>query len=125
MSYFGYKFLTKTPELIVQRRIQLDRYANLAQISQLIVHLIILFCNFVASVPASKLAGKSQKGNVAVLARIASSLNFKLGVKVGRGYGTYGQWIFGLAWTAWLGFLCIAETAPGTRSSYPRLEIKY
>ncbi len=123
MSYFGYKFLTKTPELIVQRRIQLDRYANLAQISQLIVHLIILFCNFVASVPASKLAGKSQKGNVAVLARIASSLNFKLGVKVRRGYGTYGQWIFGLAWTAWLGFLCIAETAPGTRSSYPRLEI--
>ena len=125
MSYFGYKVLTKTPELIAQQRIRLNWYANLAQISQIIVHSTILFCNFVASVPVSKLAGKSQKGNEAVLAHIASSLNFRLGLKVGRGYGTYGQWIFGLAWTGWLGFLCIAETAPGTRSSYSRLEIRY
>ncbi|RDW63385.1 hypothetical protein BP6252_10930 [Coleophoma cylindrospora] len=119
MSYFGYKFLAKTPELILQRRTQLDWYANLAQISQLIAHLIILFCNLAASVPASKLAGRYQKGNVAVPARIVPSLTFKLGVEVGRGYGTYGQWIFGLAWTAWLGFLCIAETTPGTRRSSP------
>ncbi|KAF2499676.1 hypothetical protein BU16DRAFT_480549 [Lophium mytilinum] len=112
MSYLVYEFLARTPELIVQRRIRLDQYANIAQISQLIVHLIILFCNFAASIPVSKLAGKSQKGSVAVLARIARSLYFKLGVNVGRGYGTYGQWIFGLAWTSWLGFLCIAETAP-------------
>ena len=120
MSYFGYQFLAKTPELIVQRRIRLDWYANLAQISQLLVHLIILFCNFPASVSVSKRAGKPQKGYVAVLVSLAKSLNFKLGVQVGRGYGTYGQWIFGLAWTAWLGFLCTAETAPGTtRSSYP------
>jgi hypothetical protein len=121
----GYRFLARTPELIVQRRTQLDRYANLAQISQLILHLVILFCNIVATVSASKLAGKSQKGNVAVLARIARTSNSKLGENVGRGYGTYGQWIFGLAWTAWLGFLCIAETAPGTRSSYTRLKAEY
>lgn len=120
MSYLGYEFLARTPELIEQRRIRLDRYANSAQISQLLAHLTILLCNFVASASARKLAGKSQKGYVAVLARVASSLNFELGVKVGRGYGTYGQWIFGLAWTAWLGFLCIVDTAPGTGGSHPR-----
>lgn len=57
--------------------------------------------------------GRSQKTYLAVLARIACSLNVQLGSKVlGGGYGTYGQWIFSLAWIAWLGFLCIAETAP-------------
>jgi hypothetical protein len=114
MSYFGYKFLAKAPELIVQRRIRVDQYANVAQISQIIVHLIILFYNSFASVSVNKLAGKSQRGNAAVMARIARSVNFNLDVNVGRGYGTYGQWIFGLAWTAWLAFLCIADTAPGT-----------
>jgi hypothetical protein len=49
MSHFGYKFLAKTPELIVQRRITLDWYANLAQISQLIIHLIISYSEFVTS----------------------------------------------------------------------------
>ncbi|RDW57308.1 hypothetical protein BP5796_12758 [Coleophoma crateriformis] len=125
MSYFGYKFLAKTPELIVQRSMQLDRHADLAQISQLIAHLIILFCNFAASVPVRKLARKYQKRNPAVPARIARSITLKLGVEVGGEYGTYGQWIFGLAWTAWLGFLCIAETAPGIRNSYPKSKREY
>jgi len=98
MSHFRYKFLGKTPELIAQRRVTLDWYANLAQISQLIVHLIIPFCNLIASVLVRKLAGKSrQKANEAVLARTARSLKFKLDTKVVKGYGTYGQWIFGLA----------------------------
>lgn len=30
-----------------------------------------------------------------------------------EGYGTYGQWMFGLGYAAWLGFLCIKDTAPG------------
>jgi hypothetical protein len=33
MNHVGYKVLGKTPELIAQRRLVLDRYANLAQIS--------------------------------------------------------------------------------------------
>lgn len=100
MSHCGYKFLRKTPELIEKRRITLDWYANLAQASQLILHLIISFCEFVALVPVKQSAGKyRQKGNPAMLARVTRSMNFNLGTKVVKGYGTYGQWIFGLAWT--------------------------
>jgi hypothetical protein len=113
MSSFGYKFLPKTPELIVERRIRLDRYANLAQASQLIVHLVILFYGHAASTTANKRAGKSQKDITAVRTRVARSFSSKLSLGVGRGYGTYGQWMFGLVWAAWLGFLCIVETAPG------------
>jgi hypothetical protein len=110
-----YKFLKKTPELVVQRRIGLDRYANLAQISQLAVHLLIPLCELVVSDQVRRFAKRApQKGGAAVLDRTARSLKFKLGTEVAKGYGTYGQWYFGIAWTAWLGFLCIAETAPGS-----------
>ena len=110
----GYKFLKKTPELVGQRRITLDWYANLAQISQLTVHLIIPVCEVVASVQVRRFAKKSrQKGSAAVIVRTARSLKFTLGTEVAKGYGTYGQWAFGIAWTAWLGLLCITETAPG------------
>jgi hypothetical protein len=88
MSHFGCEFPAKTPDLVEQRRTALDQYANLAQISQIIVHSIILFGNFILSVPARKLAGKSQKYNGVALARVASSLKFKMGGTVGRGYGT-------------------------------------
>jgi hypothetical protein len=117
----GYEFLKKTPELVVQRRIALDWYANLAQISQLTVHLIILACELVASVQVRRLA-KNQKGGAAVLAR---GLKFILGTEVVKGYGTYGQWTFGIAWSAWLGFLCITETAPGSDIFSPTLASKY
>ena len=121
----GYKFLPKTPELIEQRRITLDWYANLAQMSQLTVHLIILVCTLVASVPARRSAKNyGQKGGAAVLARTARSLMFTLGTEVVKGYGTYGQWTFGMAWTAWLGFLSITETAPVSDIS-PRLATEY
>jgi hypothetical protein len=110
-----YKFLKKTPELVVQRRIGLDWYANLAQISQLAVHLLIPLCELVVSDQVRRFAKKApQKGGAAVLDRTARSLKFRLGTEVAKGYGTYGQWYFGIAWTAWLGFLCIAETAPGS-----------
>jgi Ferric reductase like transmembrane component len=113
----GYEFLRKTPELVLQRRIGLDWYANLAQISQLTVHLVILVCESVASAQVRGFA-KNQKGGAAVLAR---GLKFTLGTDVIKGYGTYGQWIFGMAWTSWLGFLCINETAPGSDIFSPRL----
>ncbi|OKL58379.1 hypothetical protein UA08_06067 [Talaromyces atroroseus] len=103
----GYEFLPKTPELVEQRRIALDWYANLAQTSQLTVHLVILICELVQ---VRKFTKKSrQRGDAAVLAR---NLKFTLSTEVVKGYGTYGQWVFGIAWTAWLGFLCITETAP-------------
>jgi hypothetical protein len=121
-----YIFLKKSPELIEQRRISLDWYANLAQISQLIVHLIIPVCKLVASVSDKRFAKKSHgKGGAAVLARTVRSLESTLGAEVVKGYGTYGQWTFGIAWTAWLGFLCITETVPGSDILFPVLSSKY
>jgi hypothetical protein len=121
-----YEFLKKTPELVVQRRIGLDWYANLAQISQLTVHLIVPICESVASVQVRRFAKKStQKGDATVLDRTARSLKFTLGTELVKGYGTYGQWVFGIAWTTWLGFLCIIDTAPGTNIISPRLTSKY
>ena len=121
-----YKFLTKTPELVEQRRITLDWYANLAQISQLTVHLIIPVCELVASVQVDRFVKKSrQNGGAAVLVRTARGLRFTLGTEVVKGYGTYGQWIFGIAWTAWLGFLCVTETAPGNDTFSCRLLRNY
>ena len=114
MSFLEYKFLPRTPELIAHRRVHLDRYANLAQLSQVAIHLLILSYNLVLSTSASKHAGKSPKNNPSALSRIANAINSRLGTEVSRGYGTYGQWLFGLVWTAWLGFLCFAETTPGT-----------
>ena len=122
----GYEFLPKTPELIMQRRVSLAWYANLAQFSQLLVHLIIPAFNLVASVPVRRFAGNTgQKGIAAVMARTTRILKVTLGTEMIKGYGTYGQWIFGIAWTVWLGFLCTAETAPGTRIFSPSLESKY
>ncbi|PVI07514.1 hypothetical protein DM02DRAFT_609027 [Periconia macrospinosa] len=109
MDYLGYKQLPRTPELDAHRRVHLDRYANIAQISQLTVHLLIFLYNLATLDPASKRTKTSPKDNGS---HSANSISAKLGKAVGRGYGTYGQWIFGLTWTAWLGFLCIAETAP-------------
>ncbi|KAF2648013.1 hypothetical protein K491DRAFT_699250 [Lophiostoma macrostomum CBS 122681] len=108
MPIFGYQFLPRTPEIIAERRIHLDRYANLAQGSQLTVHLIILLYTLVTSSAHQKHAGRSQKGT---FARVSRSLSASLSVRLAE-YGTYGQWIFGLGWATWLGFLCIRETAP-------------
>lgn len=56
-----------------------------------------------ASVPIRRSAEKSrQKGGAAVLACTVRSLKFTLGTEVVKGYGAYGQWTFGIAWTAWL-----------------------
>ena len=105
MSFFNYQFLPRTPEINAHRRVLLDRYANLAQMSQFAVHLIILLYNLATSTSGSKHAGLPQKS------RQTSLLN----TEIVRNGGTYGQWIFGLAWTAWLGYLVVAETTPGKK----------
>jgi hypothetical protein len=96
----------------VQRRNTLDWYANLLQISQLTAHLIIPVCELVASVQVKRFTKKSrQKCGATVLALTARALKVTLGTEVVKGYVTYGQWTFGIAWTAWLGLLCITETS--------------
>ena len=117
-----YKFLPKTPELVVQRRVALDRYANLAQSSQLVLHLSLAIGAVALSSQIRKSEGShARKGGATTLVRTAQSLQNALGTEVTRGFGTYGQWIFGLAWSAWLGYLCVVETVPGQRNSVPDL----
>jgi hypothetical protein len=132
MGFLGYHFVEKTPELVASRRIALDWYSTLAQLSQFVVLLTIPFCQFVFSAIVkssgnkyeadgdislvSKRSGGAKynaKGKVAAAARWTRIIKFRLGTEVLKGYGTYGEWIFGLLWGVWLGFLCVSETAPG------------
>lgn len=109
-----YKFLKKTPELVAQRRVALDYHANLAQSSQLVLHLSLAIGAIAFSSQIRKLERSySQKGGATTLAHRFKSLQNTLGTEVTKGFGTYGQWIFGIVWTAWLGYLCAAETSPG------------
>lgn len=101
----------------MQRRLGLDRYANIAQSSQFTVHLLVLVCEWVASVQVRNAKKARQKDDADVLVRTSGTLKFTLGTEVAKGYGAYGQWVFGIAWTAWLIFLCINETAPGNDAS--------
>jgi len=130
MGYFTYKLIGKTPEIDAARRSTLDWYANLAQLSQLL---------FILAIPVSKFAlavlfnfhqngnsldynvktdrisvqKSSQEGKALRQSRTTRGLESILDKEVMKGYGTYEQWIFGLGWAAWLGFLCINDTAPG------------
>lgn len=131
MGYFAYKFIGRTPEIDATRRSASDWYANLAQLSQLFLILVIAYGKFVAvillklfqntnnsnsNVKAVKrsIQESSSGDGVLGLSRTARCLKSKLGRDVVNGYGTYEQWIFGLGWTAWLSFLCIKDTTPGT-----------
>jgi hypothetical protein len=131
MDYFEYKFLPKTPQLVTARRVASDHYANIAQFSQFVVLLGIPLCRLMFSTlvrllenhdvadrpPNSsqqKLARQSyQKSNAAILARSMKIVRCKLRTEVAKGCGTHEQWVIGLLWSAWLGYLCIAQTWPG------------
>jgi hypothetical protein len=130
MGYFAYEFIGKSPEIDATRRSTSDWYANLAQLSQLIFVLAIPFCNFALAILFNFLRNgnsldynvgtdkisvqkSSQEDKTLRLSRTTRDLESILDREVMKGYGTYEQWIFGLGWTAWLGFLCINDTAPG------------
>jgi hypothetical protein len=130
MGYFGYKFIGKTPEIDAIRCSTSDWYANLAQLSQLLFILAIPFSKFALAILFSFLRSgnsldynveldrisvqkSSQEGKALKLSRTMRDLESILDREVVKGYGTYEQWIFGLGWAAWLGFLCINDTAPG------------
>src|ERR1700761_7117267 len=49
MGYFGYKFIDRTPEHVAERRVVLDWYATLAQLSQFLVLLAIPTIQFLYS----------------------------------------------------------------------------
>lgn len=130
MEYFGYRFIAKSPDLDATRRATSDHYANVAQWSQLLFVLSIPIVNIVLEALShltqdenrpddnakmkTNLRGKSsQMEKFSGFNRIVQSIEATLGREVVEGYGTYGQWMFGLGWSAWLAFLCIKDTAPG------------
>jgi hypothetical protein len=101
-----YIFLPKTPALTAQRRIALDRYANTAQTSQMVLHVTLLAFDVLNSRPRS-LAGLEEKTDkhghrIGSGARFATAEKhnalYFLRRRLGRGYGTYGQWVFGMGW---------------------------
>jgi hypothetical protein len=123
MSYLKYKFIGKTPEIDAARRSTSDWYANLAQLSQLLFILGIPLSKFAiailsrlfrsSSISNHNVKKASQEGKAPRQSYTIQDIESILGREVIKGYGTYEQWIFGLCWAAWLGFLCIKDTVPG------------
>lgn len=109
MDWLGYKSIPKTPELDAIRRPLLDRYGQLAQISQLFVLFTWAFGQSV--LPSLDDLQKNSKGGG--LATLARRVNFRLDNQVARGFGTYRQWLVGILWGSWHIFLCMNETGEG------------
>lgn len=128
MDFFGYRIIGKTLEIDATRRTTSDHYARIAQLSQLIFILAIpvvdsahgvlfkLFRNgnkLAYDVDADRISRqkRSEEGMPLALNRGAEARESTL---VRGGLNTaYEQWAFGIGWAAWLGFLCINDTAPG------------
>lgn len=130
MDFFGYRFIGKTLEVDATRRTTSDYYARIAQLSQLISIIAIpvvksaigvlfkllrngnqLDCNPEAD--RTSIQKRGQQGMPLMLHRGAERRESILGRELVKGYGTYEQWASGVGWAAWLGFLCINDTAPG------------
>jgi hypothetical protein len=125
MGYFGYQFLSLTPEQVAERRINLDYYANLAQISQLLVLILILIVRFGLNALAKPISIKPTSPQLKYIfnleqqdwkiqtTRAIKGILWSLGNEIVPDYGTIGQWTAAIAWSLWLAFLCIHGTSPG------------
>jgi hypothetical protein len=130
-----YKFITLDEADRHARRLTLDRYASYAQLSSLIpVALVLLYriarwsaksaasrgsYNAIPNSPALKFERESERG---VWRTQYNKLRWWLAGDLhlfGQLYGQRDQWVFGGLWTAWLLFLCIAETGQGESREVP------
>jgi hypothetical protein len=132
MGYFGYEFVDLSKEQVATRRVALDKHAQIAQISQIIVLfglvLLRIGSGFISrwtagdaengpSSPQKKyLAEGRRKSFLSNLAARWRIFKWKLDDEMIPGYGTWGQWIGGAIWTIWLAILCTQGTAPGMLS---------
>lgn len=125
-----YHFLTLDEAEKHARRLALDRYAGYAQLSSLIpVALVLLYrigrwaarsaasrkesYNAVPNSPTLKFGRESETESWQTR---MNQLRWWLADDVrlaGQWYGQRDQWVFGGLWTAWLLFLCVAETGQG------------
>lgn len=129
MGYFGYSFVNLSHEEVATRRLAIDKHAQIAQLSQLVVLFGFIFfktgtrlitrwtTSDVESVPSSPqkkyLAEGRRRSFISGLATKWRIMIWKLDDEPISGSGTWGQWIGGLVWTTWLFVLCARGTAPG------------
>ena len=130
MGYLDYELLiTLTPEQVAERRISLNNHANLAQLSQILVLLLVLLARYdILTLDSSIIGSTKASTNITKhnpfpdsgtqawksrILRLARIWKWRLGEESMPGYGTVGQWIGGISWSFWLVFLCLHSTTPG------------
>ena len=124
---FGYSFEALNDAQKHQRRDYLDWYGFAAQWSVLLIlagFQLVFFLNWIVNSalnsdqPKSPSFNKRPDGVARWLRGVHSTWSrmawwMKKELVKGWSWGTRGEWIGGLAWTAWLLYLCFAHTRPG------------
>ncbi|KAH8819659.1 ferric reductase-like protein like transmembrane component [Xylogone sp. PMI_703] len=119
-----YRFPELSKAEVHARRLTLDRYGQYAQLSCLIpvvVYQLYRLAEWVyaarqkaalgyAAVPGSPVAKKFNGSALGSLARKWRKWKWWLEGEVAPGWGLREQWMGGIAWAAWLLFLCINQT---------------
>jgi hypothetical protein len=123
----GYSFEALNDAQKHQRRDYLDWYGFAAQWSVLLIFAgfqLVFFLNWIVNSalnnehPKSPSFNKRPDGVARWLRGVHSRWSrmawwMKKDLVKGWNWGTRGEWIGGLAWTAWLLYLCFAHTRPG------------
>lgn len=107
MEHLGYQIVPKTADTLATRQAVQDRYSSIAQLSQFVAIFAILCyeLTFSAFAHFPPNAGGIFKNLSSSRLRSLQSRDMRK------------AWLVVLAWAAWLGFLCVAETGPGKK--YP------
>ena len=130
MGLFGYAFISLSKDQVHARRLVLDRYALVAQLSAIIVLLAISLCRLASwlrrrygkgdeeqtpSSPYLKAGLENDKASWPKwLSRRVSWAQWWLGEDVPFGMGNRAEWFYGSLWLCWLLILCINDTGEGT-----------
>ena len=123
---FGYEFiLTLDDEQKGQRRLLLNHYAVVAQLSLFTIPLLCLICVFISKVasyglgnerPRSPSFNKQPDGTLTWLSKARQhqvQLVWWMKKDVIQNWGTRGEWLAGGIWTTWLLYLSIVDTGNG------------
>lgn len=122
---FGYAFLDLDDEQKHARRVLLEYYPVVAQLSVLVIFAIFLVSFFLSWTagrvlhherPRSPLFGRRSAERWTWLRTSRQSfrrLRWWMSKPVMRNWGTRGEWIIGGMWTVWLLYLCVVRTGNG------------
>jgi hypothetical protein len=129
MGLFGYSFVNLTKEQVDARRLALDHYALVAQLSfiAILAGIQIYYLSSwltgrcgegdeerTPSSPYLKAEIESEKISWKRKARKSSTkLRWWMGDELAKGWGRRGEWTCGAFWMAWLLVLCIKDTGEG------------